>query len=73
MRQQIQAMGALMEFEHPNGGPMRQPRPTGQFHGTPASLHRASPELGEHTTEILEELGRDPDEIARLRDKNVIG
>ena len=70
---QIQAMGALVEFEHPNGGPMRQPRPTGQFHDTPASLHRASPELGEHTAELLGELGRTAEEIASLQEKGVIG
>ncbi|MCZ6854447.1 MAG: CaiB/BaiF CoA-transferase family protein, partial [Gammaproteobacteria bacterium] len=69
---QIQAMGALVEFEHPVGGAMRQPRPTGQFHGTPAGFHRHSPELGEHTAEVLGEIGRTTEEIAELRDKGVI-
>ena len=69
---QIRAMGALVEFEHPTGGAMRQPRPTGQFHGTPAGLHRPSPELGEHTVELLNELGRTAKEIAELREAGVI-
>ncbi len=29
--------------------------------------HRLAPHLGEHTDEVLEELGRSPEEIARLR------
>jgi crotonobetainyl-CoA:carnitine CoA-transferase CaiB-like acyl-CoA transferase len=69
---QIEAMGALIEFEHHQGGPMRQPRPQGQFLGTPAGLHRSSPGLGEHTDEILGECGLSAAEIQGLRDSNVI-
>ena len=60
---QVQAMGALMHFEHHIGGPMRQPRPAGQFHRTPANLHRTSPALGEHTDEVLAEAGLSDAEI----------
>lgn len=69
---QIVAMGALQEFAHPQGGSMRQPRPTGQFHGTPSGLHHGSPALGEHTDEILEELGRSARQIANLKTNGII-
>jgi crotonobetainyl-CoA:carnitine CoA-transferase CaiB-like acyl-CoA transferase len=68
---QVQAMGALQEFEHPHGGSMRQPRPPGQFERTPAGIHRCSPELGEHTHEILSEI-RSPEAIAALKDQHII-
>jgi crotonobetainyl-CoA:carnitine CoA-transferase CaiB-like acyl-CoA transferase len=69
---QILAMGALQEFNHRQGGLMRQPRPTAQFHGTPSSLHRGSPELGEHTDEILLELGRSVQQIEELKTSAII-
>ena len=69
---QILAMGALQEFNHRQGGLMRQPRPTAQFHGTPSSLHRGSPELGEHTDEILLELGRSVQQIEALKTSAII-
>ncbi len=70
---QIVAMNALWEFEHPVAGPMRQPRPSAQFHGTPSNLRRASPELGEHTVEVLGELGYTEAEIDALRDADILG
>ena len=69
---QIVAMQALLEFDHPHAGAMRQPRPQGQFSGTPAGIHRCSPGLGEHTDEILAELGRNEIEISQLRADNVV-
>ena len=69
---QVRAMEALVEFEHPVGGAMRQPRPPGRFSDTPADIHRHSPGLGEHTDELLREVGFSPDEIARLRDASIV-
>lgn len=69
---QVVAMGALQEFEHHLAGPMRQPRPQGQFKGTPAGLHRSSPGLGEHTEEVLAEAGYSREEIEALKSEGVI-
>ncbi len=40
--------------------------------GTPARVRRPPPTLGQHTEEILVELGLEPAEIARLRGDGVI-
>ena len=69
---QVRAMQALWEFDHPVGGRMRQPRPPGRFGGTPAALFRPSPELGQHTDEVLREAGFDAGEVAALREGGVV-
>ena len=69
---QVKAMGALREFEHPRGGLMRQPRPTGQFSTTKTDLFKPSPDLGEHSQEVLGEFGLTPQEIESLLNNEVI-
>ncbi|MYD43411.1 MAG: CoA transferase [Gammaproteobacteria bacterium] len=68
---QIKAMGALLEFDHPLGGRMRQPRPPGRFSDTETDIFRCSPELGEHTVEVLEEFGFSPDEVHSLAERGI--
>ena len=69
---QIKAMGALMEFDHPLGGRMRQPRPPGRFSDTETDIFRCSPELGEHGAEVLGEYGFTEEEIHTLFEEGVI-
>jgi len=54
---QIRANELLIESEHPAAGRIRQPRPAARFDRTPAGIERPAPTLGEHTREILIELG----------------
>jgi crotonobetainyl-CoA:carnitine CoA-transferase CaiB-like acyl-CoA transferase len=54
---QIRANELLVESEHPAAGRIRQPRPAARFDRTPAGIERPAPTLGEHTQEILCELG----------------
>ena len=58
----------VVASEHPIGGPMRQARPPEHFSETPSEIRRPAPGLGEHTDEILSELGADAAEIERLRE-----
>jgi crotonobetainyl-CoA:carnitine CoA-transferase CaiB-like acyl-CoA transferase len=51
------AMGLFEEFDHPVTGRTRLPRHPARFGTTPAALGAPSPGLGEHTDEILTELG----------------
>jgi succinate--hydroxymethylglutarate CoA-transferase len=59
--------------EHPEAGALRMLGIPFKFTGTPASVRRAPPLLGEHSEEILgRELGMHADAIARLRADGVI-
>jgi alpha-methylacyl-CoA racemase len=50
-----------------------QPNPAPRFSQTPAGLARRPPLPGEHTGEVLTELGFTPEEIVSYRDASVIG
>ncbi len=66
-----QAIGMFTEFDHPVAGRARLPRHPTQFHGTPAALGGVAPALGEHTDEVLAELGLG-DRIEELRAAGVL-
>ncbi|MBV1906465.1 MAG: CoA transferase [Pseudomonadales bacterium] len=54
---QVKALGVLENINHPRGGAMLQPRPPVRFNQTPSKIRTHSAEIGEHTVEILTELG----------------
>ncbi len=69
----VQAMEIVEEYGHPKAGRLRQARPAAQFSATPASIRRGAPGLGEHTDEVLAEIGYSASEIATLRTAGAMG
>jgi crotonobetainyl-CoA:carnitine CoA-transferase CaiB-like acyl-CoA transferase len=70
---QTQAREMIATVEHPTVGDLKLVGPPYKFSGTPASVRRPPPTLGEHTGEILrQELGLDTAAIAALRRDGVI-
>lgn len=54
---QIVESELLVESDHPVAGRIRQPRAAARFEKTPTRLDRPAPTHGQHTEEILRELG----------------
>jgi len=59
-------------IEHPVAGQTRMVTTPVKFHESPATLRQTAPETGQHTEEVLLELGYDWDGITRLKEEGVI-
>jgi crotonobetainyl-CoA:carnitine CoA-transferase CaiB-like acyl-CoA transferase len=68
----VQAISLLRDSVHPTAGRLRQPRHPAQFGATPAELGHGAPTLGEHTDQLLAELGCDAATVASLRASGVV-
>ena len=57
--QHLAATGFWQTVDHPTEGRLRMPGISVKFSETPGSVRRLAPNLGEHTDEVLRELGID--------------
>ena len=69
---QVKHIGAAAPVQHQTLGAIKVVNQAVGLSRTPATMARATPDHGEHTTEILREIGYDDARIADLRARKVI-
>jgi formyl-CoA transferase/CoA:oxalate CoA-transferase len=69
---QVQARDMVLTAEHPTAGTLRMTGSPIKLSRYTATVRRPPPELGEHTDEVLRELGYAAGDIATLRDEGVV-
>ncbi len=70
---QIVHNGSLVVTDSPTVGTIRQPLPPISFGGAARRVPGPAPTIGQHTDEVLTDLGYDPTEITTLRVDGVLG
>ena len=65
--EQVKHLGLAQPVRHRARGEMKVQAPPATLSRTPGAIRRAAPEHGEHTDEILKELGYSAEDIASLR------
>jgi crotonobetainyl-CoA:carnitine CoA-transferase CaiB-like acyl-CoA transferase len=68
----VRAREMVQEMDHPAAGRIRVVGPAVKLSETPASLRRPSPRLGEHTAEVLGEIGYTAAQIDALAASGVV-
>jgi crotonobetainyl-CoA:carnitine CoA-transferase CaiB-like acyl-CoA transferase len=72
VNEQVLARELIAEFDHPDIGRVRQPKPAARFDRTPAAIQGPAPRIGEHSAVILAELGLEAAEIERLAAEKIV-
>ena len=69
---QVAAREMVVEVDHPKAGRTRALGNPLKFSETPTHVSRAAPLLGQHTDEVLRDLGYSPDQIRVLRSEGAV-
>ncbi len=64
--EQVVARDIIAEFDQPMVGRVRQPKPAAQFEVNKAAIGGPAPRVGEHTREVLRDLGYDDGAIDKM-------
>src|SRR6266849_4758330 len=69
---QVQARDMIVEMRHPVHGTVKQFGQPIKLSATPGTIRSAAPHSGEHTDQVLGELGMAAADIKALRDKKIV-
>ncbi len=69
---QLAAREFFVEVENPDRGTLRYPGAYARSNASTIGIRRPAPRLGEHTAEVLGDLGLGPAEVARLRAEGIV-
>ena len=69
---QVMANHYMIDVDHPTHGPTKTMGFPWDLSETPASWRRGAPELGEHTEEVLLEMGYSQEDLAKFREEGVV-
>lgn len=69
---QVQATGIVEELSHETAGRIRQARNAAQFERTATEQRMSAPQLGEHTEDVMHEIGYSNHEISALKECGTI-
>jgi succinate--hydroxymethylglutarate CoA-transferase len=70
---QVVARGLVVEVDHPRAGPIKLVGPAVKYNDHRMKVTRPPPYLGEHTREVMLELGYTDEAVNRLMRERVIG
>ena len=70
--EQVLARELIADFDHPDIGRVRQPKPAARFDRTPAAIQGPAPRIGEHSATVLAELGLQQSEIEQLAAEKIV-
>jgi len=70
--EQVVARGLIVEIDQPSVGKVRQPKPAARFELNKSAIAGPAPRIGEHTRDVLVELGYDEGAINKMIEDNAI-
>jgi len=75
MHEDPQALARQMVtvVDHPVAGEVKTLGAPVKFHGTPGGVKRAAPQLGQHSLQVLMEVGYSRSDVQKLVDGGVVG
>jgi formyl-CoA transferase len=66
------ARGMIVDTVAGDGEPLKVPGVVPKLEATPGAVRAPAPKLGEHTAEVLRELGYSPEDITRLKQEGIV-